>query len=680
MHYRILTPFFTVITLPFVHTALADPQQEQVLVTASRLPEIALTLPLSYASVDENALLITAPVHPNEIMQRIPGTWISRGTGQESLTALRSPVLTGAGGCGSVVMAADGISLRAPGFCNVNQLFDANIEQAESIEVIKGPATAMYGTNAMHGIINVLSPAPTDMLGQYFAIESGPNDYYRGKYAFGGSYGRHAIGLRLNGTTDGGYQDNSGYDQQKMSLRHDYNGDQWTLVSLVEGLNLNQETAGYVEGYRAYEDSDLRKTNANPEAYRDVWSMRAYSSATTELNNGMLLQLTPYYRKNAMEFLQHYVPWKALEKNGHESIGLRSLLHAQNGNLQWSTGIDAEYTQGWLKETQAKPFSPNQPAGTHYDYEVDATTLAAFVQLKWQLSQRWSLNSGLRIENTRYDYNNQTMDGDACSPEASACRFYRPADRKDDFDDWSLNVGASYQFSKDNIGYIRVANGFRAPEATELYRLQAGQTVADLDSERLDNLEVGLRGKLNTLQYDVSLYYMEKEDVIFQDSERQNVSGASTRHRGLELSLNYPFAQQWYAEADLTLARHTYSNNPHLLGISENIKGNDVDTAPRSFGSARIGWHNAASQAELEWVYMDNYYLEATNSYSYAGHNIFNLRISSELDHGFAAGLRITNLLNDDYAERADIGFGQYRYFVGQPRSAFLELSYRTGN
>ena len=57
-------------------------------------------------------------------------------------------------------MAWDGISLRAPGFCNINQLFDANTEQAGRIEVIKGPATALYGSNAMHGVINVLSAHP----------------------------------------------------------------------------------------------------------------------------------------------------------------------------------------------------------------------------------------------------------------------------------------------------------------------------------------------------------------------------------------------------------------------------------------------------------------------------------------------------------------------------------------
>ena len=73
------------------------------------------------------------------------------------MISLRSPVLTGAGACGAFFTAEDGINLRAPGFCNVNQLFDANLLQAAGVEVVKGPANATYGSNAVNGVINVLT-------------------------------------------------------------------------------------------------------------------------------------------------------------------------------------------------------------------------------------------------------------------------------------------------------------------------------------------------------------------------------------------------------------------------------------------------------------------------------------------------------------------------------------------
>jgi len=122
--------------------------------------------------VNKDELALTGHVHITEAMQRVAGAWISRGNGQESLPSLRSPVLTGAGSCGAFFMAADGISLRAPGFCNINQLFDANTEQAAAIEVIKGPATSLYGSNALHGVINILSAAPA--VENDLSVEAGP--------------------------------------------------------------------------------------------------------------------------------------------------------------------------------------------------------------------------------------------------------------------------------------------------------------------------------------------------------------------------------------------------------------------------------------------------------------------------------------------------------------------------
>jgi outer membrane receptor protein involved in Fe transport len=195
-------------------------------------------------------------------------------------------------------------------------------------------------------------------------------------------------------------------------------------------------------------------------------------------------------------------------------------------------------------------------------------------------------------------------------------------------------------------------------------------------------MEVGLRGQWQTLGYDLSLFNMDKDEVIFQDADRQNVSGAKTRHYGAELSVDYAFSEQWYAALAVTAARHKYDSRIELLGSNDDIKGNDIDTSPRLFGSARLGWDMSSltrspARAELEWVYLDEYYLEPDNNHKYDGHSLLNLRITGDIGKRWAAGLRITNLLDEDYAERADFGFGNYRYFVGQPLGAYLELSYR---
>ena len=151
---------------------------ETVIVTASRTPSSGMALPTAWSSLDNETLERISPQHSNQVFNRIAGSWVSRGNGQESLISLRSPVLTGAGSCGAFMTAQDGISMRSPGFCNVNQLFDANLLQAGKVEVLKGPATVVFGSNALHGIINVLTRS-VDATPNQLRVEAGSRDYYR---------------------------------------------------------------------------------------------------------------------------------------------------------------------------------------------------------------------------------------------------------------------------------------------------------------------------------------------------------------------------------------------------------------------------------------------------------------------------------------------------------------------
>ena len=646
---------------------------ETVIVTASRTPDTALTLPVAWSALDDSTIERIAAQHSNQVFNRVAGAWVSRGNGQESLISLRSPVLTGAGSCGAFMTAQDGISLRSPGFCNVNQLFDANLLQAGKLEVLKGPATVVFGSNAQHGIINVLSRSVSDTPNQ-IKVEAGSRDYYR----LSGSAAFDSVALSAQATRYGGYQDASGYDQQKATLRIDHDWQDWRLQGLLEGSNLNQETAGYIRGFEAYEDDDAREENPNPEAYRDAWAARGYLGFTRDWGANAEVTLRPYWRSNSMTFLQHYLPWKATESNRHRSLGLQAIARGQRDRLTWLVGVDVDHTEGALLEVQEAFFSPNQPDGVHYDYEVDADTLAGFTNVTWALSDRWRLDGGLRLEEARYDYNNLTDAGPACAPTASACRFYRPASRKDSFSDWTGNVALS-RHSEHTTVFARLARGFRAPQTTELYRLQSGQTIADIDSESLNSIEIGMRGSHERFGYDIAAYWMDKEDVIFQDRDRYNVSGAETTHRGVEASLNWQFSNVWSLKANGSYARHRYDSDIQLLGSRGSIEGNEMDTAPKHFGSIQLladfSQVGPALTTELEWLWVAKYWLDPNNQHEYDGHELLNLRGSWAMTPTLTLTLVATNLMDKGYAERADYGFGSYRYFVGEPRSFVLGVS-----
>ena len=653
--------------------AQQDETIETVIVTASRDADAASTLPTAWSIVDQSVLQRIAPQHSNQVFNRVAGSWVSRGNGQESLISLRSPVLTGAGSCGAFMTAQDGISMRSPGFCNVNQLFDANLLQAGKVEVLKGPATVVFGSNALHGIINVLTPTVAQTPNQV-RVEAGSRDYYR--LSASGAF--DSVALSAQTTRYGGYQDESGYKQQKATLRLDHEWQDWRVSGALEGSNLDQETAGYITGFEAYEDDDAREENPNPEAYRDAWSARGHLNFSRDWGVAGELSLKPYWRSNSMTFLQHYLPWKATETNRHRSIGLQAMLTGRSDRLGWRMGMDLDRTNGALLETQAEFFSPNQPDGVHYDYEVEADALAAFTHLDWALTERWQLDAGIRLEETRYDYQNRTGDGPACAPSASACRFYRPASQKDSFSDWTSNVALSHH-SEDRTVFVKAARGFRAPQTTELYRLQSGQTIADIDSETIDSLEVGIRGAVSELNYDVAAYWMTKENVIFQDRDRYNVSGAETEHRGLEFTLSWAINELWSLRGNGSYARHRYDSDISLLGSRGSIQGNDIDTAPRHFGSVQLMADFASRgqpiRAEVEWLWVAKYWLDPNNQHEYAGHELLNLRAAWDITPSLTVTLVATNLLDEGYAERADFGFGSYRYFVGEPRSAVLGLT-----
>jgi outer membrane receptor protein involved in Fe transport len=648
---------------------------ETVIVTARRTAESGFDLATSWAVLDQTSIERVSAQHSNQLFNRVSGTWVSRGNGQESLVSLRSPVLTGAGSCGAFMTAEDGISMRSPGFCNVNQLFDANLLQAGRVEVLKGPGAVVFGSNALYGIINVVTRS-VDATPNQVRVEGGSRDYYR--VSASGAVGS-GIALSAQTSQYGGYQDASGYDQQKATLRIDQEWGNWRVDGALEGSKLDQETAGYIGGYEAYKDDQASKENPNPEAYRNAWSGRGHIGLTRDWGDSSELTIRPFWRSNSMTFLQHYLPWKATETNRHHSVGVQISARGTQNSLSWLVGIDADHTDGALFENQTDFFSPNQPDGIHYDYDVDADTVAAFTHLDWSLTERWQLGAGIRLEDTRYDYANNAADGAACAPTASACRFYRPADRKDSFSDWTGNLSISHHTDTTTV-YGQVARGFRAPQTTELYRLQAGQTVADIDSEEAESVELGVRGAVSELSYDLSIYWTTKENVIFQDRDRFNVSGAETTHRGVELAASWRLSPTWAVSGNASYARHRYNSDIQLLGSRGSIDGNDIDTAPRHFGSVQLtvdlANYNIPITGELEWVWLSKYWLDPNNQHEYEGHDLLNLRASWRVTEALAVSLVATNLLDEGYAERADYGFGSYRYFVGEPRSAVLGITF----
>ncbi len=657
---------------------------DRVSVRADADEPVASTARIEAATIDS-----VAATHLNELAQRVAGVWIGRGSGQEQLTAIRSPVLTGTGACGAFLWTENGVPIRPAGFCNINNGFELDTQNAEAVEILRGPGTALHGSNALHGVINVLTPSAFDAPALRWGIETGGDDYTRVRGAWSNSSAERAVYVGAQAIDSGSFRAQEGYRQQQVHLAQESAGERGLWHSWLSLNELNQQTAGFISGLDAYRDSQLRRSNANPEAFRDARSLRAASRYQHDLDGRWSWQLLPYLRRDQQQFLQHFAPGQPLEDNASSSVGVLNLFNFRGARTRWAFGADLEWAAGTLREYQALPLStgsPQQqairPTGAHYDYRARTSSLALFVDYAWAISDHSELQLGLRGERLAYRYDNRAADGnlreDGSACDFGGCLFLRPADRRDEFQQLAPKLG--FRRTVEHGAYwMRLARGFRFPQAGELYRLQRGQQVADLDNELFDMAELGARREIGPIWLDAAVYVARKRNFIFRDANGFNESEGRTRHRGIELALGGTSETGWSFDLNAGYAIQRYEFE-RAIGAGETIRaGNEIDTAPRLLGGARLGYSDRRlGQFELELVHQGGYFLDAGNLARYPGHRLAHLRWQRGIGERWNVGARLMNIGNRRYAERADLSFGEYRYFPGAGRSLFLSLAYQT--
>jgi outer membrane receptor protein involved in Fe transport len=666
---------------------------EDVVVTAAREPRDSLSTPASVSRIDGDALAELGARHQAEALNQSAGVYIQRGSGAESLTAIRSPVLAGAGACGAFLVAEDNIPIRPVGFCNLNEMFELNYEQAGAIEVLRGPGSAMYGASAVHGVVNLLTPRVADLADFSAGIEGGSDSFKRLRLGFAHEVGDWGIGAYGVGSDAPGWRDSSGVREAKLNLLADGEVGGGQLRLRAAGTVLNQDTAGFIQGYESYRDADSARSNPNPEAFRDASSARVSAHWQREncFSMDCRFELAGIYRRSRMDFIQHFLIGKPFEHNAQTSYLVSSTL-AMNffaNALEARLSVDAETADSELTEFQPAPATDGapaanaiRPAGYHYDYTVASGTIGTTLALDWRFAHHWSLAGALRADRTRYDYDNHMIDGNTDQngvPCPGGCLYSRPADRSDDFDNLAPRVTLSWQPGERSMLYVSGSTGFRPPEMTEVYRLQRQQGTADLDSEQLDAVEAGWKFRNEWLSLSTAVFDMDKQNVILRESSGFNVSNGRTRHRGVEYEARARLAAWLSLHAAGTYARHEYGFSRSVEGGETIVKGNDVDTAPRQVHNLGVELQlNEALQAALDVAFIDRYFLDAANTAAYAGHTVANLRLDWRPTDDLRASLRVDNVFDTAYADRADFAFGNYRYFPARGRALFLSLDFAT--
>ena len=660
----------------------------EVVVTAQRRGEARWQVGASVARLEPGITEVIDRTHAAEALNRIPGVLMQRGSGQESLLAIRSPVLTGAGACGAFLLLEDGMPLRPTGFCNVNQLFEANTGQAAAIEVLRGPGTGPYGANAVHGIVNVLSPDPDDLPGLRLGLTRGADEHLALQFAAAGE-STAVYGLWRD---EDGFRADSPVREWKANAVHRRTLGAGELRVRAAATRLDQETAGFIRGFDAYRDPLLRTSNPNPEAFRDADSARLSGEWLSEPCDGCRDEVRGIVRRSRMAFLQHFLLGKPLERNGQDSVAVGAARSRPFGEraIGWRLGIDAEFADTFLVQVQDGPTLEGsafaraiRPAGRHYDYGVEVTGAALHGSLEstGDAPFRWRLSA--RLDETRYRYDNRMRDGNTaengtpCVP--GPCLYSRPADRSDRFTDFTPRLELQYRLGSRAMVYLTASDGFRPPEITELYRLQRNQSVADLDSERMSALEAGWR--LAGERYAVSLaaFTQRKRQVILRDANGFNVTGGRTRHAGLEYEFAWQPFERLRVDVNGSYARHEYDFDAAIEGGETIVRGRDIDTAPRHLHAWSATWTPHTDwQATLEWRHAGAYFADAANARRHPRHDVGTLRLAWRASPNWRASLEIENLADTLYADRADFAQGDWRYFPARQRSVFVNVVWQS--
>jgi len=679
--------------LLFVSFAFTAPAfaEDEVVVTAERRPQNVLTLASNTGSLTRDDLDRIGAQAPSEALNRLPGVAIHRGSGVESLPAIRSPVLTGGQGAGSFLVLQDGVPIRAPGFANINALSETSLDFAQRVEVTRGPGSALYGSNAVHGVVNVVTAR-----GGMGARASSVN-------VSAGSFGRYAVsalavldmreGLSIFCSTpsgdacvaaadaplkqrmifglaakqEDGWRDDAGLGQQHALAGFDAQLGRWSLASRISFFNLEQETAGFVDGTNAYRSEPLSRANANPEAFRNSKVLRTQAALTRDFSDDVSITITPFARWIDTDLLQHFLPSRALEETSQSGGGVQGAFYWDpSENLSLIFGIDADRTTGSLREFQDRPTQPaGYTQGLHYDYTVDATVLAAYAQATWGFGEDWRLVAGVRGEQSKYNYDNHAPIGDVG-------RFRRSADRGDTFETLTPKLGLIYAITDESSAWLNLARGARAPQVSDLYSLQTLQQAGDQKAETIDSAELGYRVSFGDgARLELAVYAMEKKNSAFRNADGFTVPFARTRHEGIDVSGSAPLGAFFEISGWASYAEHTYRFNDPVTRAGESVaSGTDVDSAPRRLANLQLAWRPTNKiSAEIGWMHMGNYLTNAAGTRRYPGHDVFDLRANLSATDSVDLYATVRNLADERYAERADFAFGNDRYFPAEGRA-----------
>jgi vitamin B12 transporter len=508
--------------------------QQEIVVTASALPEQLDETPVAATVITREDIERREVRDVADILREVPGITVSRtgSPGKNTTLFIRG------GSSKQALVLWNGVEMNNAYFSGYDfgQLSSAGVER---VEVVRGPFSALYGSEAVSGVINVLTKPSSS--GASVDVEAGDNSLFNG--ALSGAM----VGERWNANgaverrQDDGFADN----------------DDFKSTSLVGGATLNPNehfSAGVLARFSSYDLGVPFTPNASSSAFMPSLNRREDGSQMQ-----IAIPISAQFTKTAFEvrlsdsrrddtFDDPEGPF------GAEHSEVDATLRGARGTARMSTAFGAITIGGEYE--RALVDSTSNFGGID---SRDRTNRSAFIE----------------------DRFSHAIGADGSLELAAGARY-------DDFGDFGSETSPRLAVAWVDRGHKLRASygqGFRAPAIGELYFPFAGNV--NLRAEKSRNVEVGYEHFTPSSSLSVSIFDADYTNLISFGPSFQFENIAAARSRGVELG-----AVRRYGPTQLDLS-YTW------LDTEDEATGNELLRRPRHSGSVAVGYRSGNTTTQV---------------------------------------------------------------------------------
>ncbi|WP_447594409.1 TonB-dependent receptor family protein [Aquipseudomonas campi] len=669
---------FSLLALAIANSAVAAETSltlDPMVVTGTRSADSSFDQPFSVDSVDRRQIRDgQLGINASEALNRVPGLVIQnrQNYAQDLQISSRGFGARSAFGVRGIKLITDGIPASTAD--GQGQAATFNLDTAERIEVLRGPASALYGSNA-GGVIQLFSRdgqgAPTVGAQTLF----GSDGLRRNRLNAEGGNDKAGFILDASRLDTDGYRDHSSARRdQTFAKLHLLPDDNSRLALIYSSLEQNGTQDPLGQAWEAYK-ANPRSVNINALTYntrKSIDHQQLGANYERHIGSGTL-QVNAYAGRRSVVQYQA-IPRVAQNPASHNGGVIDFDRDFHGGSLRWLQPLGAvdlvvglDYDQSRDDRRGYENFSGNQLGvkGTLRRDEIDTvTSLDPYAQATWKLGD-WTLQGGLRYSTVQIDVDDHYLN----NGDESGKRRYEKATP-------TLSVG--YAFTPELNGYISAGKGFETPTQGELAYAPSPATGFnyDLAPSTSTQYEIGLKALLGgKTRLNTALFQIDTDDEIVVSSNtggRTTYQNAGrTQRRGFELGLQSQLSEQWSASLAYTYLQAVYDSS-FRAGNKIIDSGNNLPGVPRTSLFAELNWQpREGISTAIEGQYRSQVYVEDSNSEKAApAYAVFNWRARFEQNLGpwtTHQTLRLDNLFDRQYVGSVIVGDGNGRFYEAAP-------------